>query len=155
MWRKGDYFISTDRSLLDHDAIHEFLSVESYWGRGRSRDFVRKSLDNSAYCFGVYHENGLSRQQVGFARVVSDLTTFGYLADVFILSDHRGKGLGKWLLDTIINHPELSEVRRLALFTATPKFYREFGFTVFLHTPQTTFLTRTLAPGGHHPGDLA
>jgi len=101
-------------------------------------------MAHSALCFGVYHEHGAGRDQVGFARVVSDLTTFGYIADVFVLRDYRGQGLGKWLLCTIMEHPELSAVTRLALFTNTPEFYSGLGFTAFEQTPANVFLTRKL-----------
>ncbi len=142
MWQRGEFRISTDSSLLDFAVIHRFLSQESYWAQGRSPDLVRTSMANSAYCFGVYHERDAARQQMGFARVISDLATFGYLADVFILNDFRGKGLGKWLLHTITNHPELVHVPWLALFTNTPQFYEEFGFSTFEQTPERLFLTR-------------
>lgn len=155
MWRKGEYYISTDRSLLDHEAIHRFISTESYWGRGRSRELMRQAADSSTLCFGVYRDGGEEREQIGFARVLSDLATFGYVADVFILREHRGKGLGKWLVETMLGHPELAEVRRMALFTATPGFYSEFGFTVYEHTEQSVFLTRVTAPDGRPPGDIA
>jgi len=116
---------------------------------------MRRAADNSTLCFGVYRDGGQGREQAGFARVLSDLATFGYVADLFILSGHRGKGLGKWLMQTIAGHPELSEVRRLALFTATPGFYSEFGFTVYEHTGQSVFMTRVAAPDGRSPGDIA
>lgn len=144
MWRRDEYVISTDTTLIDLDVVHGFIAYESYWGTGRSREFVRKAIDNSTYCFGVFHENGTARGQVGFARVVSDLATFGYIADLFILRDHRGKGLGKWLVQTIAEHPELSAVKRLALFTNTPEFYEGLGFSAFEQTPKSLFLTRQL-----------
>jgi len=115
---------------------------------------MRKAMDNSAFCFGVYNEGGEERELVGFARAVSDLATFGYIADVFILVAHRGKGLGKWLVETMLGHPELSEVRRLVLFTATPEFYAEFGFAAYEHVPRSIFLTRAVAQDGRSSGDL-
>lgn len=143
MWRKDEYRISTDRTLLDFEVIHRFISQESYWGLGRSREFVQRAMDNSTFCFGVYRDDGAVRAQIGFARVLSDLATFGYIADVFILRDYRRRGLGKWLLHTIANHPELAAVTRLALFTNTPEFYESFGFSTFEH-PQNSFLVRML-----------
>ncbi len=136
MWKKDDYFISTDKSLLDFEVIYRFVSCEAYWGQSRSRDTMQKAIDNSALCFGLYH----NQTQIGFARVVSDLATFGYLGDVFILSDYRGLGLGKWLLHTIVSHPELTVLKRLILFTRTPVFYQEAGFNIFDQTSERKFM---------------
>lgn len=136
MWKKDDYFISTDKSLLDFEVIYRFVSRESYWGLGRSRETMQKAIDNSALCFGLYH----NQEQIGFARVVSDFATIGYLADVFILSDYRGQGLGKWLLQTIVAHPELTVLKRLMLFTRTPEFYQEKGFNIFDQTSESKFM---------------
>lgn len=151
MWQRGEFRISTDSSLLDFAVIHRFLSQESYWAQGRSPEVVRMSMDNSAYCFGVYHHHDAERKQIGFARVISDLATFGYLADVFILGAYRGQGLGKWLLRTITDHPDLVHVPWLALFTNTPRFYEDFGFSVFEQTPERAFLTRRIEDGERPP----
>lgn len=142
MWKMKDYMISADKSLLDIDLIHGFISVESYWGIGRSREAMVKAMDNSAYCFGVYHESNGERKQIGFARIVSDLTTFGYIADVFILNNYRGKGIGKWLIQTIVNHPEISLLKKIILFTETPDFYRDSMFKVFEQKNQLKFMER-------------
>jgi GNAT superfamily N-acetyltransferase len=91
--RRGAYFLSTDRSLLDVELIHRFLSEQSYWAPGIPRDVVERSLANSL-CFGLFHES----QQVGFARFVTDRATFAWLGDVFVIDAHRGNGLGKWML---------------------------------------------------------
>lgn len=131
MWTMDDFIISTDRALLDLDLIHTFITRESYWGADRSRQAMEKVMKNSALCFGVYHEESGTRRQIGFARVVSDLAVFGYIADVFILSDYRGKGLGKWLIDTIVNHPELRALKRITLFTRTPEFYSHSDFEIY------------------------
>lgn len=136
MWQKDDYTISTDKSLLQFEVIYRFIASESYWGLGRSRETMQKAIDNSALCFGVYHQ----KTQIGFSRVVSDLTTFGYLADVFILSSHRGRGLGKWLIKTIVSHPELTSLKFLTLFTRTPDFYRGTGFNIFDQTSERKFM---------------
>ncbi|HKX30390.1 MAG TPA: GNAT family N-acetyltransferase, partial [Blastocatellia bacterium] len=93
--------ISTDKARLDLQAIHGFLS-HSYWAAGIPMELVRKSIEHSL-CFGVYD----GAHQVGFARVISDLTTFAYLADVFILESHRGRGLSKLLMREIMSHPDL------------------------------------------------
>jgi GNAT superfamily N-acetyltransferase len=91
-WRRSEYLISTDPERLDLDVIHRFLSGESYWAPGVTREVVERSIENSI-CFGLYEASG----QAGFARVITDRAAFAYLADVFVLPDHRGRGLGKWL----------------------------------------------------------
>lgn len=121
------YFISTDKRLLDVAMIHHYLSVHAYWAKGRSMEKVKSSIENSL-CFGVYRE----KRQVGFARVITDFSTFGYLADVFILEEHRGKGLSKMLMTEIMYYPGLRELRRLVLATRDAhKLYEQFGFRVF------------------------
>ena len=119
------YEVSTDRSRLDHDVIYRFLSEDSYWCPGIPRSVVETSIDNSL-CFGVYH-NGT---QVGFARIITDRATFALVADVFILKHHRGKGLSKWLMHEVIQHPDLQGLRRLLLLTSDAhSLYRQFGFS--------------------------
>src|SRR3954447_7645097 len=93
-WHKGDYTISTERSRLDLGTIHRYISEESYWGKGRPLEVVRRSVENSLP-FGIYKGEEL----VGFARVVTDYATFAWLADVFVLEEHRGQGLSKWLME--------------------------------------------------------
>ncbi len=122
--RKGEYVISTDRARLDVDLIHGFLA-ETYWAKGIPREVVARSTENSL-CFGVY----LGQTQVGFARVISDFATYAYLGDVFVLDSHRGKGLGKWLMDCIMQHPSLQGLRRWTLATRDAHgLYAQFGFT--------------------------
>lgn len=124
-WRQADYVISTDRDRLDLPFIHNFLSNTAYWAQGRSLDLVRRSLDNSLN-FGLFH----GREQIGFARVVTDYATFAWLADVFIIEDYRGRGLGKWLVEVITTHPRLQGFRRWVLATKDAhELYRRFGFT--------------------------
>ena len=124
-WRQADYVISTDRDRLDLPFIHNFLSNTAYWAQGRSLDLVRRSLDNSLN-FGLFH----GREQIGFARVVTDYATFAWLADVFIIEDYRGRGLGKWLVEVITTHPRLQGFRRWVLATEDAhELYRRFGFT--------------------------
>ncbi|MGF1686573.1 GNAT family N-acetyltransferase [Photobacterium japonica] len=119
------YTISTDQDYLDVELIYSFIST-SYWARGIPRHTMAKAIANSL-CFGVYDANG---QQIGFARVVTDKATFGYLADVFIVDAHRGKGLSKWLVATIIDHPELQGLRRMLLGTVDAHgLYAQFGFS--------------------------
>lgn len=123
--------ISSDKEQLDIEVIHNFLCFNSYWAKGISKEIVQKSIDNSALCFGVYKKSKSSqiREQIGFARVISDLATFAYIADVFILPDHRGIGLSKKLIQTIIEHPELTDIRRAMLATKDAhKLYEKFGF---------------------------
>lgn len=122
---KGEFSISTDRSKLDIEVIHDYLSKESYWAKNIPLDIVRKSIDGS-FCFGVYH----FRKQTGFARVVTDHATFAYLADVFIVLEYRGKGLAKWLMEEILKNPELQGLRRWLLATRDAHgLYMQFGFT--------------------------
>lgn len=119
------YTISTDKQKLDVRLIHEFLSEQSYWAKGIGRDIVEKSIENS-FCFGVFADD----YQIGFARVISDHTTFAYLADVFILPEYRNLGLSKKLVKEIMEHPELQNLRRWMLATADAHtLYAQFGFT--------------------------
>lgn len=123
--RRGDYVISTDPDRLDLAVIYEFLT-NCYWAKGIPRDVVARSIEHSL-CFGVYDGIGA---QVGFARVVSDSATFAYLADVFVLESHRGHGLGKWLMECIMQHPALQGLRRWVLVTRNAHgLYSQFGFT--------------------------
>ncbi len=116
--------ISTDPSLLDIAVIHQYLCYESYCARNIPRDLVEKSIAGSL-CFGVYHEG----RQIGFARVVTDEATFAYLADVFILESYRGRGLSKWLMQTIMDEPRLQGLRRWMLATQDAHgLYAQFGF---------------------------
>ncbi len=122
-WRRDGYLISTDRSLLDLRFVHGYLKT-SYWAAGVPEEVVRRSVENSL-CFGVYSDE----EQVGFARVVTDRATFAYLADVFVLEEHRGRGLGKWLVEVVLSHPELRGLRRWMLATRDAhKLYRRYGF---------------------------
>ncbi len=124
-WQRGEYSISTETARLDFPLIHAYLSHRSYWARGRSLEIVRRSIENSVN-FGVFH----LKAQVGFARVVTDFATFAWLADVFILEEHRREGLGKWLLETIVALEELQGLRRWLLATHDAHgLYRRYGFT--------------------------
>ncbi|HEX6739214.1 MAG TPA: GNAT family N-acetyltransferase [Vicinamibacteria bacterium] len=122
-WRQGGYLVSTDASRLDVDRIHGFLR-ESYWARGVPREVVERSLRGSL-CFGLYEWE----RQVGFARVITDGATFAYLADVFVLPSHRGRGLARWLMDCVMSQPQLQGLRRFLLFTRDAHgLYAHFGF---------------------------
>ena len=117
--------ISTDKGRLDVDAIYKFLSEESYWAEKRTREQTRTAIENSI-CFGVYD----GERQIGFARVVSDKATFAYLGDVFIVSDYQGQGIGKMLMSTILEHPDLQGLRRWVLATKDAHgLYTQFGFS--------------------------
>ena len=124
-WHKGEYAISTDPARLDLGMIHQYLSGSAYWALGRPLDMVRLSIENSLP-FGVYQGNA----QIGFARVVTDYATFAYLADVFVLPEHRGQGIGKWLIGVIVDHPRLPGLRRWVLATKDAHgLYAQYGFT--------------------------
>lgn len=122
--RKDGFVLSTDPARLDLDVIHGFLA-ESYWAKGIPRETAARSIENSL-CFGVY-ANG---KQVAFARIVSDFATYAYLGDVFVIEEYRGKGLGKWMMECIRQHPQLQDLRRWTLLTRDAHgLYEQFGFT--------------------------
>lgn len=122
---RGDFTITTDNTKLNLQTIHDFLSLESYWGKNIPVKTVKKALDNSLN-FGLFHGD----KQIGYARVVSDYATIAYLGDVFVLSEYRGQGLSKWLMEKIIMHPDLQGLRRWILLTADAhELYRKYGWT--------------------------
>ncbi len=121
---ENGYLVSTDTSELDIPMIHKYLSQESYWAKNIPFEVVERSIANS-FCFGVYHYE----KQIGFARLLTDKATFAYLADVFILEEHRGKGLSKWLLSIIHSHPDMQGLRRWMLGTRDAhRLYAQFGW---------------------------
>ena len=123
---REEFLISTDPARLDLDAIHDFLTNKSYWVKGIPRETVARSIEH-ALCFGIYDGDGA---QVGFARVISDFATVAYIGDVFVLDTHRGRGLGKWLMECITQHPALQGLRRWILTTRDAHgLYSQFGFT--------------------------
>jgi GNAT superfamily N-acetyltransferase len=123
-WRRGALSISTEPSRIDRTLVHEFLRDRSYWAAEIPRDVVDHSIEG-ALCFGVYEGNA----QVGFARVVTDRATFAYLADVFVLESHRGRGIATWLMEVIVGHPDLQGLRRWILMTRDAHgLYEKFGF---------------------------
>ncbi|HEU5399164.1 MAG TPA: GNAT family N-acetyltransferase, partial [Gammaproteobacteria bacterium] len=109
--RQEEYLISTDPAKLDPVAVHAFLTT-AYWSPGIPLAVVKKALENSL-CFGLYHQG----KQVGLVRVVTDHATYGYLCDVYVLEAHRGKGLGHWMVECVMSHPELQNLRRFTLAT--------------------------------------
>jgi N-acetylglutamate synthase-like GNAT family acetyltransferase len=128
------YEIDDDKSRLDVAFVHEQLG-RAYWSRGIPRDVVVRGIQNSR-CFGVYE----GAQQVGFARVITDLATFAYLSDVIVAESHRGRGIGKKLVQTIVELPELQTLRRVLLATADAQgLYAQFGFQ---HVPPGMFMEK-------------
>jgi len=123
--RRGEFLVSTDPRRLDLGVVHQFLT-NCYWAKGIPREVVERSIQH-ALCFGIYDGSGA---QVGFARVVSDFSTVAYLGDVFVLESHRGRGLGKWMMQCILAHPALEGMRRWILVTRDAHgLYKQFGFT--------------------------
>lgn len=119
------FIISTDKSLIDFEVVYNYLNNDSYWAKGIQRERMKRAIDNSI-CFGVYH-NG---KQAGFTRVITDMATFAYLCDVFILPEYRRLGLSKWLMQTIKQYPEFRGLRRWSLATLDAHgLYEQFGFT--------------------------
>lgn len=128
-WTKDDFSISTGKEKLDAAYIHRFLS-QSYWAEEIPLEVVQRSIRGSL-CFGVYHNN----KQIGFARIITDEATFAYLCDVFIDENFRGKGISKWLMETIIAYPGLQGLRRFMLATRDAHgLYRQYGFTELTFT---------------------
>jgi GNAT superfamily N-acetyltransferase len=147
-YRRGEFLISTDQARLDLELIHNFLT-NCYWAKGIPRDVVARSIEHSL-CFGIYDESGVEflslakpvrpgtprNVQIGFARVISDFATIAYLGDVFVLESHRGRGLGKWMMECIVQHPALQSLRRWILLTRDAhELYAKVGFTP-LKAPQ-------------------
>jgi GNAT superfamily N-acetyltransferase len=123
-WHRNGFTISTDHARLDLDAVYEFLST-SYWARGIPRDVMERSIAH-AVPFGIYE----GATQAGFARVVTDHATVGYLGDVFVLEPWRGRGLSRWLMECVLAHPELQGFRRWFLLTRDAhELYEKYGFT--------------------------
>jgi ribosomal protein S18 acetylase RimI-like enzyme len=123
--RQDGFTVSTDPALLDLDAIHEALA-QAYWSEGIPRHIVERGL-RASLCFGLYAGEG---RQAGLARVITDAATFAYLCDVYVLPELRGRGLGKFLLRSVMEHPDLQGLRRFSLVTRDAhELYRSFGFT--------------------------
>lgn len=119
----GEYWVTTDTSKMDFNSIHNWIT-NSYWAFGRTKDAMKKVIDNSLN-FGLFHKE----KQIGFARVVTDYHTFSYLCDVIIDEEYRGKGLGKFLMNEVMNYPEIKNMKRWMLFTKDAHgLYRQFGF---------------------------
>jgi GNAT superfamily N-acetyltransferase len=120
---RDEYCVSTDPLRLDTAAVYAYLT-RSYWAGGIPEETVKRALRDSL-CFGLYHGDA----QIGLARIISDYATFAYLCDVYVLKEYRGRGLGKWLMECVMLHPELQQLRRFSLATRDAHdFYRRFGF---------------------------
>ncbi|HEX4061067.1 MAG TPA: GNAT family N-acetyltransferase [Streptosporangiaceae bacterium] len=118
------YWVSDDRSLLDVPRVHAWISGESYWAAGRPQEVMARSIEHSL-CLGLYDPGGA---QAGFARFVTDHATFAWLCDVFVDSAHRGRGLGVFLVQTAIGHPQVRDVRQLLMADPGRQLYRQQGF---------------------------
>lgn len=132
-WRKTirgeEFLVTTDRERLNLEAIHSFLAAHSEWARGIPRAALEKSIRHSL-CFGLFQGD----QQIGFARVISDLATIAYLGDVYVLPAFRGRGLSKWLMECVSSHPDLQNLRRWILVTDDAHgLYQKYGFTQLAH----------------------
>ena len=138
-WVRADgYEVSTAPGRLDLDVIHGFLRT-AYWSVGVPREVIERSIANSIP-FGLYDAHG---RQAGFARVISDRAVFAYLGDVFVVPEHRGRGLGVWLVECVLAHPELQGLRRWHLATADAhELYRRFGFIESASPERHMFLER-------------
>jgi len=142
--QRGDYLISTDPNKLDLAVIHGYLSGESYWAQGRPLDVMQRALEHSLN-FGVY----LGDEQVGLARVVTDYATFAWLCDVFILEPHRGQGLGKWLIQTVVAHPALQGVLTVLGTRDAHGLYQGYGGFEPMQDLERWMLRPRRRPGGH------
>ena len=131
-WQRDNFSIDTEKSLLKADFIHDYLCNKSYWAQGRAMDVVNKTIENSL-CFGIYEDD----LQVGFARVVTDNVTFAWLCDVFIAESHQGMGLGKWLIECGVSHPNLRTCKNILLATRDAHdLYSQYGGFEPLAAPQ-------------------
>jgi GNAT superfamily N-acetyltransferase len=134
------FLISDDPAKLDIAVIHGYLSNDSYWATGRPLEVMQRAIAGSLN-FGVYDTS--SKAQIGFARVITDYATFGYLADVFILHHYRGQGLSKWLMACILAHPRLQGIGLMLQTADAQGLYQQFGFEV---APPERVMIRKKAP---------
>lgn len=142
---REDLKISTDRGLLDKELIWEFLARQSYWQRGVDMKKVEAAIQNSI-CFGVYR----GKKQIAYTRVVTDFSIIAYVMDFFILEEFRGLGIGNWLIECVLAHPDLSRVKRWMLRTHHQHdLFAKFGFDV-IDEPDTVMI-RISDTSGYHP----
>ena len=144
---RGGFLMSTDPSLLDVDMIHAYLT-RSWWAPGISKETVRRSI-GASLCFGIYEAG----RQVGFARVITDFATYAYICDDFILDDYRGRGLGRWLMESILGHPDLQSLRRWTLIAEDPRLYAKFGFKPLQDAGMNMEIVDEPRRHGGHGGD--
>jgi len=121
-WQFSEFRISTDKNEISAEFIYNYLR-RTYQSKSRNYQEIRKSIENSL-CYGLFH----GAKQIGFARIVSDLSTIYMLSDVFILESYRGRGLGKWLMECIVNSPELKNLIGLLATKNAQGLYRKYGF---------------------------
>lgn len=130
-WEKDGFILSTDKQYLDTDVIHHFLSVDSYWAKGITMENVKKSVEKSSICFGMYEGDPAKgkAKQIGFVRAVTDFVRFAWIMDVFVLHEYRGRGLSKWMMETMVEQSELKDVRKMMLCTYDAHgLYAQYGF---------------------------
>jgi GNAT superfamily N-acetyltransferase len=134
---RGEHRITTDKQELELDAVHAYLT-RSYWAEGISKQRVAKGIEH-ALCFSLK----IGARQVGFARVISDYATFAYLCDVYVLEEQQGQGLGTWLMETVMSHPDLLNLRRFMLVTQDAHgLYEKVGFRPLAHPPRHMEIAR-------------
>lgn len=139
--------ITTDRTRFDVDLIHHYLSRESYWARNLTRDRCERSIEHS-FCFAAFD----GARQVGFARVITDYATFAYVADVFVVPSHRGRGISKAIMDAIRAHPELQGMRRWMLVTRDAHgLYAQYGFHALAAPERHMEILTAYSPGADSP----
>ncbi len=159
-WQREQYTIDTDKSKLDLGMIHHFLYTSAHWSVGRPMQVVRKSIENSL-CFGMYEGDG----QIGFARIVTDAATVGWICDMFVLSSHRGRGLGRWLLECMMQHPDVKGLRRILLNTRDAgELYINYGGFRPLLSPESWLekfnassvhaMKKAVTPGSKKPAGM-
>jgi GNAT superfamily N-acetyltransferase len=136
----GKYLISDDKSMLSLDTIYDFLVNKSYWARYRTREQIQRSIDNSL-CIGVYDAG----KQIGFARAVTDYSVMYWLCDVFIDERYRGQGIGKLLVENVVNHPELKDLNGVLATRDAQGLYEKYGFKI--PSPEvTTYMGKRKVP---------
>jgi N-acetylglutamate synthase-like GNAT family acetyltransferase len=130
-WEMDGFTLSTDKQYLDTNVIHQFLSVDSYWAKGITMEKVKKSIEKSSICFGMYEGDPAKGEakQIGFVRAVTDFVRFAWIMDVFVLPEYRGRGLSKWMMETMVEQSELKDVRKMMLCTYDAHgLYEQYGF---------------------------
>jgi N-acetylglutamate synthase-like GNAT family acetyltransferase len=130
-WESDGFILSTDKQYLDTDVIHHFLSVDSYWAKGITMEKVKKSIEKSSICFGMYEGDPAKGEakQIGFVRAVTDFVRFAWIMDVFVVPEYRGRGLSKWMMETMVEQSELKDVRKMMLCTYDAHgLYEQYGF---------------------------